>query len=187
MSDRPIVAIDCETTGLDPDRHDVFEVAYQRLGLDEEPTTVWLSHSLADASPRALRINRYADRWPYGTTEPTTNGGDGSWPTTSTLDLRRAIDGAHILGANPAFDVAFLQKRLKVATWHHRLIDIEAYAMGFFGWSLPRGLRDIADEFAQLGHDIPAPDHSAAGDVRTLVACWQAFGVTPSARQAEGV
>ena len=168
-TDRPIVAIDCETTGLDPDRHDVFEVAYQRLGIDPEPVTLWLPHDDSTADPRAMQINRGYERWP------------GAYTRTWGAQLLLALDGAHILGSNPAFDAAFLRRKFgefyygDTDPWHHRMIDVATYAMPVLGWATPRGLADVRIALAARGYDSPEPDHTAAGDVRTLVACWDAL------------
>lgn len=169
MTSRTICAIDTETTGLDPDKHDVFEVAYQRLGVDDEPITLWLPHNDATADPEAMEINRRHERWPG-----VASLGWGS-------RLLAAVSGAHLLGSNPAFDATFLRKKLgefhlaDVTPWHHRTIDIATYAMPVLGWDTPRGLADIRAALVERGHDIPEPDHSAAGDVRTLVGCWDAL------------
>ena len=164
MTDRPIVAIDCETTGLDPDWHDVFEVAYQRLGIDAEPVTLWLPHDDSTADPKAMEINRGYERWP------------GAYTRGWEFQLRTALTGAHLLGSNPAFDASFLRRRLDSgAVWHHRLIDIATYAMPVLGLDTPIGLANIRQmlierECFQVLDAVP--DHTAAGDVRATVACW---------------
>ena len=62
---RPLVFVDCESTGLDPDRHEIWEigvaletgsvqssfVSHQRITLDHETVA-------------AMRINHYLDRCP---------------------------------------------------------------------------------------------------------------------------
>ena len=54
------VYVDTETTGLDPSRHEVWEMAF---ALEDGPVRVMtVPHSLRNADPTALRINRYQTR-----------------------------------------------------------------------------------------------------------------------------
>ena len=152
------VYLDTETTGLDPDRHEVWEIAY---AVDGGPILSGVvAHSLRYADPTALAMNGYLDRGTVGV------------PSDVESICRSALEGATLVGANPAFDAAFLRARWGVAPWHYRMLDVEAYAMGALGWDVPKGLATIAEALAVgHGYDIPKPDHSAAGDVATLRAC----------------
>lgn len=151
------VYIDTETTGLDPLRHQVWEIAY---AVDDEPVRSQIVlHSLYQADPDALKIGGHTDRCnaishPFG---------DSSGFES---DLRKALSGATIVGANPAFDAGFLAARWGTRPWKYRLLDVEAYAMPWLGLDEPRGLAYIAE---QLG--IKPGDHTAAEDVRCLREC----------------
>jgi DNA polymerase-3 subunit epsilon len=153
-----IVYVDLETTHLSPQVGDVWEIAW---AVDDGPITHGVvPHTLIGADQKALEVGGYAER-------------AGSPDKTLMPRLRSDLAGNTLAGANPAFDVGFLRAR-----WPHlpdpfkyRLLDIEAYAMGAFGWDEPKGLRDIAAELRGQGWDIPAPDHTAAGDVRAVRAC----------------
>lgn len=149
-----LVYLDIETTGLEPMLHDVVEIAWAVKAGDIK--TFVPEHNLAYADPAALRINGYFER-----------GLDRR--TDDTLPLRheliRDLQGATIVGSNPAFDTAFLRRRIGYAPWHHRLIDVSNVSMMVFDWTRPRGLADIVEELRALGYTIPAPDHTAAGDV----------------------
>lgn len=163
MSDAPLVFLDCETTGLDPAAHQVWEIAY---AVDDGPIlSSFVQHSLANATVEALRVGRYVDRFE-------SERGTQGW--TFEVDLRQALRGATLVGANPAFDAAFLKARsgwvTNPAPWSYRLLDIEAYAMPALGLDRPRGLAFIAE---QLG--VQPPDHIAAGDVHTLRECWRSL------------
>lgn len=79
------------------------------------------------------------------------------------------------MGANPAFDAAFLTARWGTAPWHFRLLDVEAYAMGALGYDRPRGLTTICDDLRAHGFDIPVPGHSAAADVAATRAAFRAL------------
>lgn len=155
---RRLVFLDCETTGLDPARHEVWEVAFALEGGPIE--TVLLPHSLRTADPQALELNGYSRRFPYG------NVPDGG-PMADLL-LRDVLAGATIVGSNPAFDTAMLRARWGCAPWHHRLVAVESMALQAFGWEFPRGLADVRTACVEAGFDVPEPDHSAAGDVATL-------------------
>lgn len=155
------VYLDTETTGLTPYEHEVWEVAY---AVDNEPiVSSPVPHTGRNADPAALEMNGYRDRavlidhWT----------GETAWRVRSFEDtLRTELDGATLVGANPAFDAAFLRARWGYTPWKYRLLDIEAYAMPLLGLAEPRGLAYIAE---QLG--IQAPNHTAAGDVHTLREC----------------
>ena len=157
-----LVFLDTETTGLDPERHEVWELAY---AVDDGPIcSSKVHHSLRNADPTALLMNGYLSR-----------------PDSLPLDQIRlesdaqgVLVGATLVGANPAFDAGFLRARWGVAPWHYRLFDVEAYAAGVLGWDGPKGLAAIRAALAD-DYDIPAPDHTAAGDVATLRACFYAL------------
>lgn len=151
------VYLDTETTGLDPDRHEVWEIAY---AIDDGPVlSAFVPHSLATADREALELNGYWRRHV------------GRVDDRADLHARLALDGATLVGANPAFDAAFLRARWGVTPWKYRLLDVEAYAMGALGFDEPRGLAAIREALVELGRDIPEPDHTAGGDVATVRAC----------------
>ena len=152
-----LIFLDTKTTGLDPQRHEIWELAY---AVDDGPITSGiLAHSLRHADPVALSMNGYAKRGRYD-------------PTLRDIEdgCRKALQGATLVAANPAFDASFLRARWGITPWHHRLWDVEAYAAGVFGWDSLKGMRGIAETLRDLGFDIPQPDHSAAADVAALQA-----------------
>ena len=149
-----LVFLDTETTGLDPDRHEVWEIAF---AVDDGPIVSGVvPHSLRNADPLALNLNGYYGR--------------GVVPTYSDIEgmARSALEGASIVGANPAFDAAFLRARWGCTPWHHRLWDVEAFAAGVLGLDFVPGLAKTAEILRVQGYEIPEPDHTAAGDVATL-------------------
>lgn len=148
------VYLDLETTGLDPDLHEAWEIAY---AVDDGPIRVHqLAHSLTTADPEALRINRYRDRAQAIPTE-----GD-----LLDVQLREILAGTTIVGANPAFDTAFLRARWGVAPWHHRLLDVETFAMGALGLDTPQSLSRTAEMLRERGYPVGVNDHTAEQDVR---------------------
>jgi DNA polymerase III alpha subunit (gram-positive type) len=157
-----LIFLDIETTGLDPNRHQVWEIAY---AVNDGPIECEVvAHSLAFADPKALEINGHTDRCNVITHSPA-----GYLGHDFEAKLEAALTGNTIIGANPAFDTAFLAARWRLAPWHHRMIDIESYAMPFLHIGRPVGMREIAEA---LGAPR-LPDHSAAADVEALRWCYQ--------------
>jgi len=162
-----LIFIDVETTGLDPTRHAVWEIAWAREEGNVSsfmPHLDFAGHDRADRD--SLRIGRFEERY---------------WPHLDAVDTERAfresVRGATIVGANPAFDTAFLAARWSERPWHHRLIDIETYAMPILGLDRPIGLAALAERVAgRFGVPIAKPDHTAAQDVRTARDIWYALG-----------
>ncbi|PXY20851.1 3'-5' exonuclease [Prauserella muralis] len=160
-----VVFLDTETTGLDPLRHEVWEVAY---AVNDGPiVTAYLPHSLRTADPAALEMNGYWDRAPVGMSP--------CFGALADVELRRALTGVTVVGSNPAFDTAFLRARWGVAPWHYRLLDVATYAMPVLGYDRPASLKTVTDAVRANGFEVPEPDHSAAGDVETLRAVYSAL------------
>ena len=196
------VYVDLESTGLDRRRHHPYELAY---AVDDGPIwTLLLPHTLRYAEQAALEVGRYFTR---GIPVRLRMEQHGMRPIAATLgDFVAAFAGPDgskntLVAANPAFDTGMLFGKVigreawtsrarralhlpappaPAEPWHYRLLDIEAYAAGLFGWPKPAGLRTVRDFLVSRGYDIPAPDHSAAGDVATLravhYACWDVLG-----------
>jgi oligoribonuclease (3'-5' exoribonuclease) len=159
---RDLIFLDTETTGLDPAIHEVWEIAFAIK--DHGVLSGFVPHSLATADPVALAVNNYWNRNIERVVNP-----------RFEFALRRYVADATIVGANPAFDAAFLRARWGVAPWHHRLIDVESMALTVLGYERPKGLFDLAVDLRGRGYDIPAPNHTAIGDVLTTRAVYHAL------------
>lgn len=161
--------VDCETTGLDHLRHEVWEVGLvvrdEWTGVDTS-WTWFLRVDLGKADPQALAIGHYYERFPT----------DGFYSETTGLthkkDFSRQFEeltrGATLVGANVRFDEAFLHKLLvengACPGWHFRLCDVEAMAQGHLGLSKPLGLVSSAKN---LGIDVDAfTAHEALEDAK---------------------
>jgi hypothetical protein len=160
--------IDTETTGLDARIHQPYEVSWW-LENAEEPVTLDLPHDLAYADQRALEIGQYHER----SMRPFHEGND----QYAARRIIRALRGVTLVGSNPAFDAAMLTRLIGAPVWHHRLINVADAAMWVFDWDRPKGLADITSELTDRGHEIPAPDHTAEGDVRTTKAVYEALRI----------
>lgn len=153
-----LVFLDTETTGLNPDLHEVWEIAY---AVEDGPiNSGFVLHNAVGVDPQALAVNGYLERF----------HGDDHFKNAIRFELkvREALSGAEIVASNPPFDRSMLRARWGVEPWHHRSTDISSYAKPLYGELL--GLYKIAERL-----DIDAPDHTAAQDVATLRACYRAL------------
>ena len=168
-----LLCLDTETGGLDPAEDALVEVAWCEFGTDDYHSLI-LPHDPLLVGEFARKINGYDERrlddpWKWATR-------DEIWR------LRAALNGATLVGANIAFDEAFL-KANHFTGWHYRKLDLEAYALPKVGYvpdkygtglALP-GLADVTAWLNERGWNVPTPDHTALGDVRTTVAVLAAF------------
>ena len=173
MSDQStVVFVDTETTGLDSQRHDVWDIALIVDGGEHE----WhLLPRLEGADPEALRVSRFVGR----TRKP-------GWVWHDPLEAAEAVAdltaGRHLVGAVPWFDAGFLATFLreygKVPSWHYHMVDVEALAIGW----LSRGSQPLVPPWdsAHLGRLIGVPEppfrerHTAIGDARWARAMYEA-------------
>ncbi|MEU4578990.1 hypothetical protein [Nonomuraea sp. NPDC023979] len=153
-----LVFLDTETTSLDDERGEVWEIgAIVRrpdhdnvVGDVEYLWQTWPGLSIAD--PNSLRIGRFYERnWlARGSADsdaaieiPISEGEiqqpdlpmDYRTKQQVARDLAVLLDGAHVVGAVPDFDYRFLRRFLATHghrwTAHYHLIDIEAMAVGW--------------------------------------------------------
>lgn len=159
--------VDTETTGLDSRIHQPYEVSWW-LEDSEKPETWNLPHSLDHADGGALRIGGYFDRGfaPFG--------GENERRTIAAR-LTSRLHGVTLVGSNPSFDAGMLRRFIGCEPWHHRLIDVSQGAMWVLGLDRPPGLAGAMEILVGRGYDIPEPDHTAEGDVRTTRAVYEAL------------
>lgn len=133
--------IDTETTGLDPERHEVWEAALVLVEFDgsygdrTEQQHVWqLAVDPGAADPAALSVGRFYERVKVDVDS-------GVWFPGATLrcefawKFAKATHGATLVGSNPSFDAAFLSRLLRAngacPGWHYRTIDVATLAAGW--------------------------------------------------------
>lgn len=186
----PLAFIDTETTGLDPIRHEMWEIAVIRREDDGTETEyLWqvrpsMWHLTHIADPEALRIGRYHER--AAVPEPAMAAdmiADGGHAPLDFIGLGRqlvhVLDGAVMVGSNPAFDAAFLSRMLGATPWHYRTVDVATLAAGhvcgLHGHALEDGeLEAVTHPWRSyqlsraVGVEPPGPDvaHTALGDAR---------------------
>lgn len=182
----PIAFLDTETTGLDPDRHQIWEVA---LITPDGAEHVWqFPINEMEADPFALNIGRYWDRhWSRGireisditavyqahTAESRRKNfpGQGRAITPGHMwceHFRDLTAGLHLAGAVVSFDEERLRRLLNrngvLHRWHYHLVDVEALAAGKLGIEPPWNSDELS---AALGVQVSDEDrHTALGDAK---------------------
>ena len=169
-----IVALDTETDGLHPGRR-AWEIGMVRRDeTGERECRMFLPLDLKFADPQALRIGGFWDRHPVGrklSGKPETP----CEPVVSAHDAAKKVMewtfGAHLVGANPAFDAYILERLLRsegyLPSWHYRLLDVEAMTAGYAG-RIVGGLAACCEFFGIA----QAAAHTALGDARDALAIY---------------
>lgn len=170
----PLAFVDTETTGLDPDRHEIWEVgllleSINDDGVREHQAYQWqLPVDLGRADPVALRIGRFHER---------RRADDQLYPlTVFARDFAGMTRGCHLVGAVPSFDEERLRKLLRsngaCPEWHYHLVDVEALVAGKLGIEPPWD----SDELSRAVGVEPDEDarHTALGDARWAHALYRA-------------
>ncbi|GJF06723.1 3'-5' exonuclease [Pseudonocardia sp. D17] len=174
---RNVIVLDTETDGLDTELNRAVEVGYLSWpDGDTGPRGLFIPpHTLDYATPEALRINGYHQRIAHRRRD---------YGYAQTRALHDALSGNTLAGANVAFDAAMLSHLFREANlrpyapWHHRLLDIEAYAgglLGFAPWDLP-GLTRLCETVG-----VPPGDHGAWADA---VAAWHVLSAVADHAEA---
>lgn len=157
--------VDTETTGLDPDRHEIWEVG---LIVDEMEHQWFLPVDLGSADAIALKVGGFHDRYQCG-------------PNPTPLDEFSAefaslTRGRHLVGAVVSFDEERLRKLLRAngacPEWHYHLIDVEAMIVGRLRGA---GIPWKSDELSRtVGVNPDEFDkHTALGDARWAKAIYE--------------
>lgn len=179
MSNRHLIVVDLETTGLDPSVHVPIEVA--AVNVDTGEVVAFVPHlypeDLGRADKDALRINRYFERGVYKQMlDPEST--EKSWAR-----LWNMLKDNTLGGANPRFDAEILMRhpwRHETEPWHHRLADISSYVAGARGRDATE-LPGLAECCELLGVVNQEP-HSAMGDVYATVDCFRKAALKVTAR-----
>lgn len=177
----PIAFVDIETTGLDPDVHEIWEVGL--IDPDGAEHRWFLPVDLGRADPIALDIGGYHRRHPEGYNHdfatPSDFVGD-PWVLHAVTDpwdfaaafceLTRPRNGerVHLAGAVVSFDEERLRKLLRAngacPEWHYHLVDVEAVAAGWIaaqGWPIEKAATGRRGELVELNSGRPGWDSKA--------------------------
>lgn len=161
---RDLAFVDLETTGLDPERHDIVEIGIVRvdgrtLEVLSELELLVAPDRLADAEPEALQV--------CGFTE-------AGWANAEPLSLALArvaplLEGALIAGHNVGFDWSFLEAAHRRAGLALPKVDYHRLDTASLAWPLVAGgeLASVSLDkvAAHLGLERPTP-HRALADAR---------------------
>ncbi len=138
-----IAFTDVETTGLDPDKHCLWEVAICHRfahGGAEKVVLYQVRPDLTNADPKALDIGQYAKRFvvPDGFDAARIDPQNGSViPVPLAIvqqSVHRMLARSVMMGSNPGFDAGFIKKLLNGNTpWHYRPVDIVTLAASRLG------------------------------------------------------
>lgn len=171
------VALDLETTSLDTHRAYPLEIAAVEVTPDDDPgvygaACVFVPHTdrsvINAADDEALAVNRWYERRLFDHMASP----DGT--RAAIGELVAMLDGATLVGANPAYDAAVLWRWLRAMTdyhgthdlesppWHFRLYDVEVATAAALGLDRIPGLAKCADLWS-IDTD-PSVAHTAAGD-----------------------
>lgn len=190
--DRPICAVDIESTGLGTDRQ-AWEVALiRRDRTSTTETAFFVEVDLAQADPAALDIGGFYQRHPHGQhlvnaqkmdihegPPPRPDGIGYLTQDQAVRVIKRMTHQATIVGAQPHFDIQVFERMMmragSVPSWHYRLRDVESLTAGRLG----RDVGGLAGCVEALALDGQWAAHTALGDARAALAVFDA--ILPSA------
>lgn len=170
-----LISLDLETTGLDPERHQAWEVGVVDLRDNAEYWFEFPVRDLRAADAGALQVNDYYEvnsvpagsQYGSATGVAATPDVDDGWYQLDTLAylLARLTAGKTLLGANVHFDARFLGDLIQYygarPAWNHRYLELGSWAAGVLGYDRPLSTAELARTVT------PNDDtHSALGDAR---------------------
>jgi len=168
-----IIFVDTETTGLDPDRHEVWEIALiEEDGTEHE----WRMRPqrLRDADPGALRVNHFYER-----KDAVERDKFFSILSRDSIawEVVRLTAGKHLVGAVPSFDASFLEQFLVREgyrpAWHYQLVDVEALAGAMLHVPPPWNSDNLSGALLLNQLDF-GTKHTAIADTRWAKAMYEA-------------
>jgi hypothetical protein len=139
-----VAFVDTETTGLDPERHEIWEVG---LILPDGSEHSWqLPVDLSRADSIALNVGQFHERRQLQGLGFVSPAELSEWCSRFVALTR----GLHLAGCVVSFDAERLAKLLRAngecPMWHYHLIDVEALAAGYVsakcegeGWDGTKG------------------------------------------------
>lgn len=159
MTTAPTLFTDVETTGLDPRRHGIWEIAVIRRDPDgHETENLWqIRPDLTDADPVGMQKNRFHERFIVpDDCDAAQIDPDGNILLKLTapemlFDLQQTLNpgGGVMVGSNATFDDTFIKKLLwehnRSASWHYRPICVATFAAGYLYGQAERMTKQTCD------------------------------------------
>lgn len=197
-----LIFLDCETTGLHPELHKIWEFAGIKRNIEsgEESRMLFqIEVPLNEADPFALNIGKFWQRYgKNGEWEPrdfwTTEGyvfhseevpakGQLVSPMVAAGLIQKFTHGAHLIGNCISFDAERMARLLYdeslLPTWHYHVIDIEPMIVGYAkakgkSFPLPYSSSDVSE---WLGVEEPDGEtrHTAMGDAEWVMRQYDAL------------
>ena len=138
----PIV-IDCETSGLDPDRHAILELAYASLELEQGKLRVGESETFhiepfegACFDPKSMEIHQIDPTYPLRFAEPEKEVLEKLAQLINEKAKKAGYRRAVLVGHNAWFDLAFINKsyhRHNIKSPFHQFTTLDTATLsGFF-------------------------------------------------------
>lgn len=154
------VFLDIETTGLDPLKHEILEVA-ALIDYDGDDKNSGIIHfslpiDLAKADERAMEINGFIERRVALADIRIERG-------RAKSTLYNVLKGALVVGNNVQFDLRFIEQLLGMAPWYYSPLDLKAWVAGRCGMPKPASTKLIAEV---AGVPLPSDAHTALADAR---------------------
>jgi len=185
----PYIAIDIETTGTDPERHQILEIAavYNRQGVDVMDCPAF--QSIVDpgeivGEPYALNMNaRTMERLARGEGDSLNVVMDRLMDWVDDTQHRFGIARFHLIGKNGGkFDYQFLKR---VPGWDEDYFSHRHLEVGSL-FSTPGGIDSQSDLYAALAVDakIEGDPHEALYDARVSLELARRFWQVTSGRVA---
>lgn len=180
-----ICFIDIETTGLDPDRHTITEIAFLRPGMATTAFCCFFDLTVEEhavATPKALELNHYYQRANHPIRHP-----DGGFIAKvpphdrrhTAFTIAELTSGCVLAGAGVHFDQRFLETWMRrhgaCPAWDYHVIDIPTYAAGYLGGvEPPFTTKKISDAYS-----VKQPEgddkHTAYHDALWCKRVWDAI------------
>ena len=164
-----IAFLDIETTGLDPLKHEIMEVAVILRKDSPIEAEQYLHFSLPisemRADPKALEINGYRERYSDLKAIERTRGKGRSV-------LYDMLKDALVVGNNVQFDLRFIEQLLGMSPWYYAPLDLKAYAAGMCGLARPASTAFL-EELA--GTKVGKDAHTALADAEWNVRVYDAL------------
>lgn len=185
------IFLDLETTGLDPKKHSVIDLAFVLVDLSSNTflTTFQNTIRLPESSwerkdPASMRVNGY-------TWEEVFQGRDLLEVKNTVVELLTSFKvergKAVFICQNPSFDRSFFGQIVDVYTqellrWPYHWLDLASMYWTVFCQSVKEGNREIPEKMSLSKNEIAcvyqlppeAEPHRAINGVHHLIACYQA-------------
>jgi len=155
----PLVIVDIETTGFDPERDRIIEIAAALL---EGPEVVERFHTLVDPErPLPHEIIKLT-----GISDDDLKGAPS--PESAVRQLAEFVSGRDVVAHNVSFDRSFITRVAAPGALPGAWIDSLQSALIAFPRLKSHRLRDLAEAFGTC-----TPSHRAADDVEALASLWR--------------